>query len=99
MPCSWPLSSTNCSGGRVGLIDMTSVPALMMLGGAILGWARAAPGAMARTRRSDAGLQQATAANVVVSMDDLFMLIPHESAPVGCDSGCNFDAEAELVPD
>ena len=44
------MSSTNCSGGRVGLIDITSVPALMMLGGAIFAWARSAPGAMVERR-------------------------------------------------
>ena len=44
MPFSWPLSSTYCRGGNVGLIDMISVPALMMVGGAIFGWARSTPG-------------------------------------------------------
>src|SRR5215467_12409562 len=44
MPLSSPLSSTYCSGGKVGLIDMTSVPALMMLGGAILGCALSTDG-------------------------------------------------------
>src|SRR3990170_1725318 len=48
MPFSSPLSSTYCKGGSVGLIDMTSVPALMMLGGAILGWARARPGTIVK---------------------------------------------------
>ena len=47
MPFSSPFSSTNCSGGRVGLIDMISVPALMMVGGATLGWARREPGSSA----------------------------------------------------
>ena len=51
MPCSSPLSLTYCSGGRVGLIDITSVPALMMLGGAIFGWARTAVGTSAQERR------------------------------------------------
>src|SRR5437762_2111579 len=46
MPLSSPLSSTYCNGGRVGLIDITSVPALMMLGGAIFGWALSADGAI-----------------------------------------------------
>src|SRR4029450_13461990 len=44
MPLSSPLSSTYCKGGSVGFMDMTSVPALMMLGGAILGCARARAG-------------------------------------------------------
>ncbi len=44
MPCSSPRSLTNCSGGSVGFMDITSVFALMMLGGATLACARAARG-------------------------------------------------------
>src|SRR5260370_35899655 len=81
MPCRWPLSSTNCSGGKVGLIDMTSVPALMMLGGAILGWARTTPGARANTEAATPALSKPRRRNVVESMDDLFMSVPRRRSP------------------
>ena len=76
MPWSWPLSSTNCSGGRVGLIDITSVPALMIVGGASFAWARAATGAMAER---GAGREQAAAANGLLH---LFPLVGLDSMQV-----------------
>ncbi len=71
MPWSWPLSSTNCSGGRVGLIDITRVLALMMVGGAIFACARAAVRRDGQRRERGAGLEQAAAAN-----DRRFHLVP-----------------------
>ena len=86
MPFSSPLSSTNWSGGRVGLIDMTSVPALMMLGGAILGCAWARPGARQRREHPP---QQAAAANLIFVMS---------KPPIGPPTRCKVDAEPRPCP-
>src|SRR5882757_10627254 len=86
MPFSSPLSSTYCRGGRVGLIDMMSVPALMMLGGAILGWARNAPGAMAST---DAAAPAFSRLRRRAPVMDLRIGPPRSVPP----TECNFDAE------
>src|SRR5882757_1993677 len=73
-------------GGRVGLIDMMSVPALMMLGGAILGWARNAPGAMAST---DAAAPAFSRLRRRAPVMDLRIGPPRSVPP----TECNFDAE------
>jgi hypothetical protein len=80
------LSSTNCSGGKVGLIDMTSVPALMMVGGAILGWARSADGTTASREAATPAFSRPRRRVPVVNV----RIDPPCSVPT---TECNFDAE------
>src|SRR5215471_16170241 len=85
MPLSAPLSSTYCSGGKVGLIDITSVPALMMLGGAILGSAREAAGASTTAPTATPRFSSKRR----VKVEFVFMSSPNHRPRRG-----NFDAEA-----
>ena len=55
MPCSWPCALTNCSGGRVGLVDMVRVRGLTSSESGTRGvqagaWAKAGVAAMAAMR-------------------------------------------------